>query len=545
MVQKGPHPDVIVDIDKSTNIPGDSPYLPSFKAPVTEISAGSEVPCGISGLMRCNHATQNVIRPRSSVGSLDLVSRLLFPTPASSYTVEDFPGELIWVPKSMNPQTCSPEECIPCLFLTSPSARFTVLYLHSNAEDLGQCYSFCCLLRHQFQVHVLAVEYPGYGLCPGGQADEDSVIENVFSAFRFLREVICWPLDGILILGRSIGTGPALALAAANDVYGVILVSPFLSVQEVVKGLVGPLGYLIADRFPNKERVPKLQSPLLVVHGKLDVVVPVEHGQKLYESCKSRKRLVCPDTMHHNSNLYSDPNYFVLPMLQFFALPDFCFEDPCVPFWAYDKRLCVHYVPGIPVQPKWCSLKRENDENSNLVVVGVPVMKRFDHTPNNVTPSEPAFSPRISPPPNKPDVTDDAAPKPLDILSDEGPAQDSGSLPPSIEDATSEAVARYLSRKCAVPAQECSASSTQAPDEHSEEEREETTAPLENLFAKAPEQDLVPEEDLPDLPEPAFEGMFSKVPHSKTCPVMSAKDKVAVVPSTLPREAEPALLISI
>lgn len=273
----------------------------------------------------------------------DLVSRVLFPAPETSYGIDDFPDELIWVPKSLNPQTSTPEDCIPCLFLISPSARFLVFYLHSNAEDLGRCYPFCSLLRYQFQVHVLAVEYPGYGICPGGQADEESVTENAFVAFRFIREVLCWPLDGILILGRSVGTGPALAIAVEHEVYGVILISPFLSIQEICRDVIGPLAYFITDRFPNKERVQRLRSPLLLVHGKKDIVVPLTHGERLYELCRTRKRLVCPDQMEHNTNLHADAAFFVLPMLQFFALPDYCFDEIRVPHWAYDKRLSTHF----------------------------------------------------------------------------------------------------------------------------------------------------------------------------------------------------------
>mmetsp|Transcript_8406 Transcript_8406/g.18856 ORF Transcript_8406/g.18856 Transcript_8406/m.18856 type:complete len:590 (-) Transcript_8406:72-1841(-) len=274
-------------------------------------------------------------------GGFDLVSRVLFPTPESSYTVEDFPEELIFIPKSLNPGTASPEDCVPCLCLLSPSSRFLVLYLHANAEDLGRCYQFCSMLRHQFQVHVLAVEFPGYGICPGGPADDNSVMENVETAFRFVREVLCWPLDGILLLGRSIGTGLALRLAARNEVYGVILVSPFLSVKELCRHVVGPFSYLVQERFPNEEMMPKLRSPLLVVHGKKDLTVPVEHGKELFRLCRSRKRLVCPEDMEHNTNLHTNISYFVLPMLQFFSLPDYCFDELRLPDWCYDKRLSV------------------------------------------------------------------------------------------------------------------------------------------------------------------------------------------------------------
>mmetsp|Transcript_47839 Transcript_47839/g.110847 ORF Transcript_47839/g.110847 Transcript_47839/m.110847 type:complete len:506 (-) Transcript_47839:150-1667(-) len=269
----------------------------------------------------------------------NLVDTLLFPTPDPSYDINDFPEELIWLPRSLHPKNAPPEECIPCILLASPSSRFFIFYLHSNAEDLGRCYTFCSLLRYQFQAHVLAVEYPGYGVCPGGQASEASVTENAFVAFRFLREVLSWPLDGIIVFGRSIGCGPALALAAEHQVYGLVLVCPFLSLRELCREFIGHLAQLIEDRFPNKDRVELLCSPLLLVHGKKDTVVPWTHGKALFEACRTRKMLVTPDDMHHNSNILVDASFFVLPMLQFFCLPDYNFADVRVPEWVFDRRL--------------------------------------------------------------------------------------------------------------------------------------------------------------------------------------------------------------
>jgi len=247
------------------------------------------------------------------------------------------------VPKTLDPKTCSPEDCVPCLFLPYSSARFLIFYLHSNAEDIGRCHAFCSSVRAQFQVHVLAVEYPGYGICPGGPCDEHRVTENAFVAFRFVREVLCWPLDSILILGRSIGCGPAISLAVRYQVSGVIVVSPMLSVREVCKDALGPLSYVVDERFPNMDRVPLIRSPFLVVHGQKDGMIPVRHGVELYGLCRSRKLLICPKDMEHNTNLLANVTYFVLPMLQFFSLPDYCFEDIVVPKWAYDKRLSPFY----------------------------------------------------------------------------------------------------------------------------------------------------------------------------------------------------------
>ena len=178
---------------------------------------------------KANGVSQTQHQASATIGgfSWDFVSRILFPAPLPSYTVDSFPTELIWVPRKYGPDgaaVCSPDEHVPCLFLPYSSARFLVLFFHSNAEDIGKCYAFCNILREQFQVHVLAVEYPGYGICPG-VCDEKSVMENAFAAFKFVIDVLHWPLDGIKIFGRSIGTGPALALAkdasGAKPMHGI------------------------------------------------------------------------------------------------------------------------------------------------------------------------------------------------------------------------------------------------------------------------------------------------------------------------------------
>lgn len=292
--------------------------------------------------------------------SLDVLSRFLFPAPPSSYSRESFPEELLWIPKVLElGEACPPDQCIPCLFLKYPSARFLILYLHSNAEDIGKCYSFLNVMREQFQVHVLAVEYPGYGICPGGPATADTVTENAFAAFRFIREVIQWPTDSIKLFGRSIGTGPAVALAVQYKVAGVILITPFLSVRELVKDSIGIFAYMVEERFPSKDRMHLIRSPLLIVHGQKDTLIPCRHGTCLHDMARSRKMLVCPEAMEHNTNLLANVGFLVVPMLQFFALPDYCFEEIAVPSWCFqvNKELSMTggaraVIQGVVSQPR-------------------------------------------------------------------------------------------------------------------------------------------------------------------------------------------------
>lgn len=278
------------------------------------------------------------------------ISRLLFPAPKPSYTIDCFPRELVWAPKgpgvnSDGTETLGPgsSDSAPCLLLTYESAKFLIIYFHSNAEDLGGCRWFCQFLREQFQVHVLAVEYPGYGVCPGPTSCE-SIMENAHAAIQFATRGLKFSLDRIKLFGRSIGTGPTLQLAAKLKVAGVVLVAPFTSIRALFREMIGPLALLMDEWFCNDENIKQLKSPVIIIHGKRDRLIPWAHSEELYKSCPARKLFINPQLMEHNTNLTTDMTYLVVPMFRFFTLPDYSFEELEVPAWAFDKRRSAVYV---------------------------------------------------------------------------------------------------------------------------------------------------------------------------------------------------------
>jgi len=182
----------------------------------------------------------------------------------------------------------------------------------------------------------LAVEYPGYGICPG-TADEAGIMANAKAAMEFVTKSLCWPADGIKLFGRSLGTGPTVALASEYNVAGVILISPFTGIKDLFTGQVGRLADIVEDRFSNIALAPRIKSPTLIIHGMKDGLVPMEHGRKLYSVITSRRMLVTPTTMSHNTSLLKDVGTFILPMTHFFSLPDYAFEEIEVPDWAFPK----------------------------------------------------------------------------------------------------------------------------------------------------------------------------------------------------------------
>jgi len=275
----------------------------------------------------------------------NVVERLCFPAPKPSYDIRSFPEELILVPREDGLK-------VPCLFLPFKHARFLILYFHGNAEDLGLCYTFCTIIRDLFQVHILAVEYPGYGICQGPCSDT-GIMANALAAMRFVTETLHWSCDDIKLLGRSLGTGPTCALATMYDVAGVILVSPFLSIREIFRCQVGAVASFITERFPNHELAGKILSPTLIIHGQQDALIPLQHGKQIYDSVPAKKMMVCPAQMSHNTSLLVNVGTFVLPMTQFFSLPDYTFEDIEVPEWAFPDSNMDENMADDPPASTW------------------------------------------------------------------------------------------------------------------------------------------------------------------------------------------------
>jgi len=278
---------------------------------------------------------------------MSLVSALLYPAPTTSYNASSFPGELLWIPRSLDYSDCQAGDCLPAILLKCSHARYLMIYLHSNAEDIGTARHFGMGVRMLLGMHVLLVEYPGYGVAPGNPSDctEKSLWQATVNAFKYASEVLKWPAEDIIVMGRSLGAALAIRLACTYHFHGLILVSPFLSLAEAVGEYVGMIApMLVGNLYRNCDLICKVQLPTLVIHALNDKLVPCRQGQKLYELCPhERKLLVCPATMGHNGDLLRDANFLIHPMLRLFSLPDYSLVNLEVPREAFNKQLCLGY----------------------------------------------------------------------------------------------------------------------------------------------------------------------------------------------------------
>lgn len=195
---------------------------------------------------------------------------MVFPAPRAGYPVT-LPG-LVKIPMSGGGEAAA-------LWIPRSGAKSALLYFHGNAEDLGSVRPRLESLALLTGCSVLAVDYPGYGLSPG-KPSETGTLRAADAAFEHLVGVRGFAPGDIALWGRSLGSGPAVDLAARRHVRGLILESPFTSAFRTVTGVK----LLPFDRFDSLAKIDRVQSPLLVLHGDRDPVVPFAQGRELVEA---------------------------------------------------------------------------------------------------------------------------------------------------------------------------------------------------------------------------------------------------------------------
>lgn len=194
---------------------------------------------------------------------------------------------------------------ISAIFLPNASAKYTLLVSHGNAEDLGDVrYWLEDLRRTGFA--VFAYDYEGYGTSEGKPA-EKAVYEDEEAAYDYLVVKLRVPPKQVMVLGRSVGSGPAVHIATRRPVGALVLQSPFVSAFRVLTRF--PL--LPFDKFRNDQKITHVHCPVLIIHGTADNVIANWHGQKLYALANEPKsHLWVKGADHNDVEAVGGPAYF-------------------------------------------------------------------------------------------------------------------------------------------------------------------------------------------------------------------------------------------
>lgn len=178
-----------------------------------------------------------------------------------------------------------------------PFPRFTILFSHSNALDLGQLLPFLLILGRRLNCNVLGYDYAGYG-CSEARPSERNMYADIDAAWRVLRSKYKLDPKNILLYGQSIGTVPTVDLASRNEVAGVVLHAALTSGIRVAFPSTKRTWFF--DAFPNIDKCPKISSPVLVIHGSKDDIIDFSHGMAIFQKCPAAVAPLWIDGAGHN-----------------------------------------------------------------------------------------------------------------------------------------------------------------------------------------------------------------------------------------------------
>ena len=164
----------------------------------------------------------------------------------------------------------------------------TLIYFHGNAGSLENRIH---KLNHfeEMNINFLIIAWRGFS-GNKGTPSEQGLYEDGKSAINWLIKKGVEEKN-LIIYGESLGTGVATQLAQNNNFAGIILETPFTSMVHAAKIFYPyvPVNLILKDKFENYKKIKNINSPILVMHGEADQIVPFSMGKKIYEIANEPK----------------------------------------------------------------------------------------------------------------------------------------------------------------------------------------------------------------------------------------------------------------
>jgi len=190
----------------------------------------------------------------------------------------------------------------------------TILIFHGNAGNLfNRVYKLNEL--NKLDVNILLISWRGFS-GNKGKPTEKNLYHDAEEAVKWLNNQGAISKN-IILYGESLGTGVATELGTSNAFGGIILESPFTSIANAAKIYYPylPVNIILKDRYNSIGKIKNITTPILIMHGKKDNIVPQKMGLELYEKANQPKFSYFPENddhmMEYNDNLLNSIKLFI------------------------------------------------------------------------------------------------------------------------------------------------------------------------------------------------------------------------------------------
>lgn len=185
----------------------------------------------------------------------------------------------------------------------------TVVFSHGNAGSIGHHLGFVMWLA-EAGYQVFMYDYRGFGRS-GGELNREGMVQDVLAAFRYVSGRDDVKKDRIISYGHSLGGAKSVTAIAEDRPKGlkaVIIDGSFSSYRAMATLVGGQFGAnMISDELSPRDFIKKItKTPLLVVHGDRDQVVPISQGKQLFDLANEPKTFFEVRDGNHGNSLSRD-----------------------------------------------------------------------------------------------------------------------------------------------------------------------------------------------------------------------------------------------
>lgn len=207
----------------------------------------------------------------------------------------------------------------------------TVVHFHGNAGNITANLKMVSFFSYH-GLNLFMFDYRGYGESEGSP-ERKGVYEDSLSSVRYVLSRDDVSKKPVFLLGQSLGGANAIAVASLNKeprIRALVIDSSFYSYRSIVRDKIGeipiiswfkmPLSYIMAtDSFHSGDLIGTIApTPVMIIHGTADRVVPYHHGAQLFERAREPKTLVRVDGGDHISALEPQNREYRERVLEFF-----------------------------------------------------------------------------------------------------------------------------------------------------------------------------------------------------------------------------------
>lgn len=190
------------------------------------------------------------------------------------------------------------------LFPWKYGSNYVGVYYHGNDENIDTIQSFVSTLSFEMKMNIIAIEYPGYGKYKShkeGKQKSKAILNNTDIIHKYIQNKWKYDEQNIIPIGQSLGCSPALYHAATHTTGPILLISPFLSLQFLIREKTYYLTQrLVSNTFDNENFARNVKSPILLIHGKKDTLIPIHHSKELFRILKTKKKIIEVESGHND-----------------------------------------------------------------------------------------------------------------------------------------------------------------------------------------------------------------------------------------------------